>query len=143
MAKNTAAKNRGPKKKPTTDCPCESGDRFNSCCGPFIRRQAEPPTAEALMRSRYSAFVKRNAAYIVHSWLPSTAPESLGELPREGWDPLEIVATSAGGPGDDAGTVEFKTGYIHADHSHPMHEVGQFVRHDGRWVYSGGATPEQ
>ena len=134
---------RGPKKKPTTDCPCGSGNKFNGCCGPFIRRQAEPPTAEALMRSRYSAFVKRNAAYIVYSWLPSTAPESLGELPREGWDPLDIAATSAGGPDDDAGTVEFKTGYIHADHSHPMHEVGQFVRHDGRWVYSGGATPER
>lgn len=114
---------------------------FNNCCGPIIRRQSEADTAETLMRSRYSAFVKRNASYIVHSWLPDTVPPSLGTLPTEGWEPLEIVAVVSGGPDDDTGTVEFKTGYLHEDHSHPMHEIGQFVRHDGRWVYQGGATP--
>lgn len=93
------------------------------------------------MRSRYSAFVKRNAAYLVHSWLPATVPADLGTLPTEGWDPLEIIATEAGGPDDDVGTVEFSTGYRHGDHSHPVHEVGRFVRHEGRWVYSGGSSP--
>lgn len=130
-----------PKKKPSTSCPCGSGGSFNACCAPLIRRQAEPETAEALMRSRYSAFVKSNAAYIVYSWLPATVPDNLGDLPREGWDPLEIVATEGGGSHDETGTVEFRTGYIHADHSHPMHELGRFVRHEGRWVYEGGETP--
>ena len=135
------AKKGSGKKKPTVACPCGSGDKFNACCGPIIRRQADAPTAEALMRSRYSAFVKRNAAYITYSWLPDTVPPSLGELPKEGWDPLEIVAVSDGGPDDERGTVEFKTGYLHGDHSHPMHEVGHFVRHEGRWVYAQGVTP--
>ncbi len=93
------------------------------------------------MRSRYAAFVKRNAAYLVYSWLPETQPPDVGELPMEGWAPLEILSTIDGGPDDEVGVVEFRTAYIHADHDHPVHEAGQFVRHEGRWVYSGGAEP--
>lgn len=129
---------RKAKKKPSLECPCASRRRFNDCCGPLLRRQATAETAEQLMRSRYSAFVKRNSGYLVYSWLPETCPKSIGQLPTEGWEPLDIISTTDGGPDDSSGTVEFRTGYIHADHSHPMHENARFVRHEDRWVYAGG-----
>ena len=129
-----------PKRKPSLDCPCGSGDKFNDCCGPLLRRQAEAETAEQLMRSRYSAFVKRNGGYLMYCWHPDSRPEKVGQLPTEGWAPLEILSTAAGGPDDDYGTVEFRTAYIHADHDHPVHEVARFERHEGRWVYAGGTA---
>ena len=37
-------------------CPCLSGDTYGACCGRYHSGAATAPTAEALMRSRYSAF---------------------------------------------------------------------------------------
>lgn len=45
-------------------CPCCSGQRYRECCAPYHRGEAEPPHAEALMRSRYSAFALREVGYL-------------------------------------------------------------------------------
>ncbi len=44
-------------------CPCGSTRAYDACCAPF-HRGAEPPTPETLMRSRFSAFAKRDFAYV-------------------------------------------------------------------------------
>jgi SEC-C motif domain protein len=49
---------------PAPPCPCSSGLRYSQCCAPYHRGKAEPPDAEALMRSRYSAFALREVAYL-------------------------------------------------------------------------------
>jgi SEC-C motif-containing protein len=49
---------------PAPPCPCCSGLRYRECCAPFHKGEAEPPDAERLMRSRYSAFALRDAAYL-------------------------------------------------------------------------------
>ncbi|HNM44369.1 YchJ family metal-binding protein, partial [Plasticicumulans sp.] len=55
-------------------CPCGSGRAFADCCSPYLAGSAEPPTAEALMRSRYSAFVRRDERWLRTSWHPDTCP---------------------------------------------------------------------
>lgn len=45
-------------------CPCSSGLRLHLCCGPYLTNDREPPDAEALMRSRFTAFATVDTAYL-------------------------------------------------------------------------------
>lgn len=76
-------------------CPCGSGQVFEACCGKFINDKESPPTAEQLMRSRYSAYVLKNEDYLLKSWHPSTRPPSL-ELSGDStqWKKLSIISTT-------------------------------------------------
>lgn len=56
-------------------CPC-GGPSYEACCARFHRGE-EPETAEALMRSRYSAFVKRDVAYLQRTLHPSHEDHAL------------------------------------------------------------------
>jgi SEC-C motif-containing protein len=62
-----------------SDCPCGSGRRYEACCRPFHREGREPPDAEALMRSRYAAFAKKDAAYLWRTLHPDHEDRSLDE----------------------------------------------------------------
>ena len=126
-------------------CPCQSGEEFGSCCGPYLRGQASPPTAERLMRSRYTAFAVRDAAYLLHSWHPSTRPAQLDLEPGIRWFRLDILDRVAGGVLDTTGIVEFEARYrmpAAASQSHEsrpstgvQHERSRFERSEGRWTY--------
>jgi SEC-C motif-containing protein len=62
-------------------CPCGSGDAFARCCGPLLA--GEPaPSAERLMRSRYTAFARGDAAHLARTWHPRTRPERVDVDPR-------------------------------------------------------------
>ncbi|RQP12695.1 MAG: hypothetical protein EAS51_02035 [Microbacteriaceae bacterium] len=118
-------------------CPCGSGRAYGRCCGP-IHAGAPAPTAEALMRSRFSAFALGDAAYLTRSWHPSTRP---GELELDAdvvWRRLQIVDTVAGGPDDADGVVEFRASYRSPDGAGLLHERSRFARVDGRWTYLDG-----
>ncbi len=90
------------------------------------------------MRSRYTAYAQRNAAWLWETWHPQTRPSrlDLGESVR--WIGLKIVATEAGGPDDDRGTVEFVARYKVGGRAHRVHERSRFERIDGRWCYVDG-----
>ncbi|WP_284292269.1 YchJ family protein [Luteimicrobium album] len=121
-------------------CPCLSGETYGACCGPLHRRERDAATAEALMRSRYSAFTVGDAAYLSATWHPRTRPASL-ELDADlQWRRLDVVATSAGGPFDDAGMVEFVAHHrdVTTGERGRLHEVSRFVREAGRWLYLDG-----
>src|SRR3569833_3134762 len=79
-------------------CPCGSGKEYEACCGEIIGGKRAAPTAEALMRSRYSAFVED----------------------------------------EDEGTVEFIATYRQKGSKIAHHELGNFVRQNGRWYYADG-----
>jgi len=126
-----------------TLCPCGSGQEFDACCRPFHDGTALPPTAEALMRSRYSAFVVDAIDYL-HDTL---APESRdgfdrGETERwareSTWKGLEIVGTQQGGPDDDEGVVAFCARFDFEGKPHSHYEVSRFRREAGRWMYLDG-----
>jgi SEC-C motif-containing protein len=123
-------------------CPCGSGDTFGACCGPILRRQRRAATAEALMRSRYTAFAVRDLEHLLVSWHPGTRPArdvlapALTEEVR--WLRLTVLATSGGGPFDDAGTVEFTATSKGPHGRQEQHEVSRFVREEGWWLYVDG-----
>ncbi|WP_062465015.1 YchJ family protein [Demequina soli] len=121
-------------------CPCGSGASFADCCRPYLRGQADAPTAEALMRSRYTAFVRRDAAYLASTWHPSTRPLDVAEgLDEVEWRGLEVLGTVRGLEGDDAGTVTFVAHHATGVLTVGQHrETSRFVREDGRWLYVDG-----
>lgn len=116
-------------------CPCGSGLPYDECCGRLHRGEADAPTAEALMRSRYSAFAVGDAAYLLRSWHSSTRPARLRLDPGDRWTGLEVVDTTGGGLFDATGTVEFHARYRERGRAATMTERSRFVREDGRWVY--------
>jgi SEC-C motif-containing protein len=132
-------------------CPCGTGLEHDACCGPIIAGTRPAPTAEALMRSRYSAYAQKKAEYILDTHDPEGRDDADLDATREWaerttWLGLSIVATDAGGERDDAGVVEFVARFNDEkgrEHSH--HEVSRFVRRAGRWYYKDGdvkgATP--
>lgn len=126
----------------TTRCPCGSGDTCGACCGPILRGRRRAATAAALMRSRYTAFALRDLEHLLGSWHPDTRPardelaQSLTEEVR--WLRLEVLATSGGGPFDDAGTVEFRAISKGPHGRQEQHEVSRFVREQGWWFYVDG-----
>lgn len=107
------------------------------CCGRFHTGTVLPPTAEALMRSRYSAFAVGAVDYLLTTWHPDTRPRTL-QLDDVAWRRLDIVRTAAGGPFDDEGVVEFVAHHRSLAGSGTLHEVSAFVREGGRWYYVDG-----
>ena len=125
-----------------SSCPCGSGRELAACCGPILEG-APAPTAEACMRSRYSAYVTGNLDHLRDTLLPSRRgdfdAEGVGRWSREAeWKGLSILATEAGGEGDDAGVVEFKAEYVLNGMPTTHHEVSRFKRVDSRWLYVDG-----
>jgi SEC-C motif-containing protein len=122
-------------------CPCGTGQVYDDCCGRFHRGYAEAPTAEALMRSRYSAFAVGRVTYLRETWHPSTRPAQL-TLPRGGrWTRLDVCATSRGGVFDTEGTVEFEAAYEIGGQVGVQRENSRFVRENRRWFYLGDVPP--
>jgi SEC-C motif-containing protein len=86
------------------------------------------------MRSRYSAFVRGDVAYLLESWHPSTRPPRLALDPEVRWEGLEILE-AAGGVFDTDGTVEFRARHARG----VQHERSRFRREKGRWYYLDGS----
>ncbi|APT84711.1 zinc-binding protein [Corynebacterium aquilae DSM 44791] len=120
-------------------CPCTSGDTYGQCCGRFHCGSSVAPTAEALMRSRFSAFVVGNSDYLLSTWLGETAPETLHLDPSVVFYRLDIHSTTAGGPFDDRGSVDFEAFYRVGEHRGSQREHSQFAKAAGRWFYIGEA----
>ena len=90
------------------------------------------------MRSRYSAFVTMNEAYLRQTWYPVTCPAEIKLNPDQRWLGLKVLRTEAGGADDEQGTVEFVArSKIHGK-GRRLHEVSQFQHVAGRWLYVGG-----
>ena len=126
--------------KPPLDCPC-GGGRYAACCGRWHAGEAAPD-AEALMRSRYSAFVLGLSDYLLVTWHPDTRPATLdlNESPAPKWIGLQVLAHQAEG---DCAQVEFIARYKIGGRAHRLHENSRFLRRDGRWYYVDGITDEQ
>lgn len=99
----------------------------------------EPQTAEALMRSRFEAFRRADAAWLLRTWHPSTRPEAVDLTDNPRWRGLQILETTAGGPDDVEGVVEFRATYlVEGGGIGILHERSRFVRESGRWFYVDG-----
>jgi SEC-C motif-containing protein len=118
-------------------CPCGSGHSLDQCCGRFLSGAATAPTAEALMRSRFTAFAVEDAAYLLRTWHPSTRPRRLDLDDGPTWTRLEVLTTTGGALFDAEGTVRFAAHYLDGDRAGIMREHSRFVREDGEWLYVG------
>ncbi|MFF7546902.1 YchJ family protein [Streptomyces canus] len=123
---------RGPAHQPS--CPCGLEETYEACCGRFHRGAAAAPTPESLMRSRYSAFVKRDEAYLLRTWHPRTRPPGVDLAPGMRWMGLEILGTTDGSAFHGTGTVTFRASFKGGS----LHERSRFERVDGAWVYVDG-----
>lgn len=118
-------------------CLCASGDTFAACCGPVLDG-APAPTAERLMRSRYTAFVREDGAYLLRTWHPETRPETITFEDDLEWRRLVIVDRVAGGPFDTEGVVEFEAFWRQGGARGSLHERSRFVRENRTWFYVDG-----
>lgn len=123
-------------------CPCGSTQPYAECCGRFIDTpERAAPTAEALMRSRYTAYTLGREAYLLATWQEATRPAALDLADDAGkvkWLGLEIRRTEQGSEHDATGVVEFVARYKVGGRAHRLHETSRFQREGGRWFYLNG-----
>ena len=124
---------------PINTCLCGSNIAYGECCQPFHTAQKIPTTAEALMRSRYTAYALRDGAYLQATWDITKRPESI-DFSREtiNWLHLEITETKKGGIKDSKGQVTFKAFYSQDNEEYVMNEISRFTKQGGRWFYLDG-----
>jgi SEC-C motif domain protein len=124
-------------------CPCGKPLDYAQCCGRWHAAFAAgqgllAPDAEALMRSRYSAFVQGLSDYLLASWHNSTRPATLE--PQEAglkWLGLEVKKHLR--QDTDHATVAFIARSKLGGRAHRLQETSRFVREqDGRWYYLDG-----
>ncbi|WP_066936008.1 YchJ family protein [Streptomyces sp. NBRC 110611] len=120
---------------PTAPCPCGRAEAYRDCCGACHEGRVSAPTAERLMRSRYSAFAVGDTAYLLRTWHPATRPATLDLEPAQRWTGLDILGTSGGTAFHDEGTVEFRAHYSLHGHTGSQYEHSRFVREQGEWLY--------
>jgi SEC-C motif-containing protein len=121
-------------------CPCGRAEDYAHCCGAF-HAGAIAADAEALMRSRYSAYVLRLEAYLLATWHASTRPATLEFEDGLRWLGLEVRRHDA----VDAthASVEFVARYKIGGRAERLHETSRFIRQGGRWYYLDGDFAEK
>ncbi|MDX9706380.1 MAG: YchJ family metal-binding protein [Azospira sp.] len=124
--------------KTVDPCPCGGGHSLATCCGRW-HVGTPAPTAEALMRSRYSAYVLGLSDYLLATWHASTRPDSLDMVPTH-W--LGLAVKRHERTGADTAIVEFVARYREGGRGHRLHERSRFVHEGGRWFYVDGEFPE-
>ncbi|MFI5911075.1 YchJ family protein [Dactylosporangium sp. NPDC051541] len=118
----------------TGTCPCGLGESYDDCCGQY-HRGAEPPSAELLMRARYSAYVVGDRRFLLRTWHDKTKPRALTLEHDQNWQGLTILAREGGGLFDTEGIVEFQARYVTDGRSGRMHDKSRFLKVGGAWRY--------
>lgn len=123
-----------------TQCPCNPKVEFDLCCGPYLAGKESAPTAEILMRSRYTAYTLEDFDYLIRTCHKSNRPKKsdFEEDQKVNWTGLEIISTEAGGENDDQGMVEFKAHFTVSENDLNHHEKSTFVREKGKWFFMDG-----
>lgn len=126
------------RQRPDTDCPCGSGKPYTACCARYLEGGESSLTAEALMRSRYTAYTRLDEDYLLATWHPSTRPPALGfaDEPPAKWLGLEVKRHEQ--QDADHAIVEFVARYKVNGRACRLHEVSRFQREAGRWFYIDG-----
>jgi len=134
------------------NCHCGSGCAYSECCEPYISGKAKAPTAEALMRSRYSAYAEHAIDYIISTCVRKGGKEDADYKSTREWSEksawlgLKITSVEKGGPEDTEGTVEFEASYERDGLRDVHQEKARFRRESGadggpaEWLYDEGVV---
>ncbi|WP_319774689.1 YchJ family metal-binding protein [Breoghania sp.] len=131
-----------------TACPCCSGKDYELCCGPALEGRAWPETAEALMRSRYTAFARRDVKWLKQSLWPKYQKtldmEGLTEFAQtREWVGLEIERVAQGGVDDKTGMVRFVAKALSEGTIRDHREASLFRKKNKRWYYVAAIAEDQ
>ena len=127
------------------DCPCGRRDAagqalpYAQCCGRYVDDfdDTPAPDAEALMRSRYTAFVREQADYLLATWQTSKRPSRVSFDVGVKWLGLEVRDHQV--IDDGHAEVEFVARLREpSGRAVRLHERSRFVREEGRWYYVDG-----
>lgn len=124
-------------------CPCGSSRAYSECCEPLIGNARSATTAEQLMRSRYTAFVKKEIEYLLSSLHPEHRSDYDEQSTRAWaesveWRGFSVIRTIAGGPEDSEGQVEFVVSYVEKGNKQEHHELSMFKKQDSIWYFTTG-----
>lgn len=123
-----------------SSCPCGSGKELEVCCQPYISGAEKAPTAEALMRSRYTAYSLVKVDYIMKTHDSKTRDEISKDETKawaesSTWMGLDVIRCVKGSEDDKEGLVEFKAYYKQNGVKHTHHEEANFVKKRGSWYF--------
>lgn len=129
-------------------CPCGTEKKFAECCEPYIIGKKLAPTAEALMRARYCAYVEHNIDYIEATHSKSKRDNLSIEETRKWaeesiWLGLEILKVQKGTETDSEGKVEFIARFNQEKMTYEHHELSRFIKEDGEWFYLAGQVSNE
>ncbi len=124
-------------------CPCGSSKSYDDCCRPLISGERRADTAEQVMRSRYTAYVKKELAWLRDSLHPGQRAHfdeasSRTWAERAQWHGIDILRTEKGGTTDEEGTVEFVVSFTENGVRQEHHELSSFQRSGGMWYFTTG-----
>jgi SEC-C motif-containing protein len=131
----------------TTTCPCGSAKEFSACCEPYISGKAAAPTAEALMRARYTSYATGRIDFIEKTH----APESRADFDRKAsekwakesqWHGLKVVATKDGAAEDATGVVSFVASFSTGGQAYEHREIATFRKEGPTWFFVDGKSPK-
>jgi SEC-C motif domain protein len=129
-------------------CPCGSQIAYNECCEPYITGKVPAPTAEKLMRARYTAYAKTAIDFIMSSTIEEKRKECDEKAIRNWsqlstWHKLEIINVEKGGAEDSEGSVEFIAHFTEGGILKNYHEKGRFKKISDSWFYIDGEIQKQ
>jgi len=132
-----------PKNDAEPVCPCGSEKSYPTCCGIFHQGLKLPPTAEALMRSRYSAFALNNLSYIKNTMQGKAAQRFSEDDSNENQNRhhllgLEVIRQIVDKKNPNHAFVEFRALHQFNDTFSVIQELSEFLRQDGKWFYVDG-----
>ena len=128
--------------KSQSPCPCgmvvaKAALPYRDCCGRWLDSATPAPDAQALMRSRYTAFALERADHLLATWHASQRPSSIQFEPGVKWLGLEVRSHSA--TGEATAEVEFVARQKPLGAAAlRLHERSRFVREQGQWLYVDG-----
>jgi len=123
----------------TANCLCGSQLTYPQCCELLHTEKTQAISAEALMRSRFTAYAMHNEAYLLKTWDTSTRPAAVDFSKDTGeWTKLEIVLLKKGTAKDNKGIVEFKAYFTVDGEQRVMNEISRFAKKQNRWFYLDG-----
>lgn len=126
------------------NCPCGLTESYEKCCGPFISGELSAPTAEKLMRSRYTAYTQGQIDYIKKTLAPESSKDfdvaaAKKWAAESEWKGLKILKVDKGQGDDKKGVVEFVATYTQDGVTLDHHEVATFRKNDkGQWLFVDG-----
>jgi len=127
-------------------CPCGSGIAYSECCEPYITGKTPAPTAESLMRSRYTAYVVHAIDYLIDTCFKGDRVNRQSVVDwseKSKWLGLRIIIATGGCDGDGTGTVVFEATYEQKGLQYIHHETAHFTKRNDRWMYDDGQIEPQ